>query len=456
MAERDVLWLDRRRPAPTLPLTGWATADVAVVGAGFTGLWTALTLLERDPALRVVVLEARRAGTGASGRNGGFFDPSLTHGLLNGVRHFGDELGRLEQLAAENDAGFSASLERHRIDCAFERTGMLDVGTAAWHVEELREWARVHAAHGHDVEWLDAEEAQQALASPQVRCAVRRPAAGGVLDPVALVDGLVAAVLRLGGALHEGTPVTALERSGGAVRVTTPQGALLADRVVLAADAWSSGLLRRTRRHYVTVYDYVLVTEPLTADQLASIGWKGREGVSDAVNRFHYSRLTADDRVLWGGFDAVRHGRDLVGEGFDRWPPTHERLERHLRAFFPQLAGVGLTHRWGGPIAVTTRFTPVFGSALRDRVHYALGYTGLGVAASRFAARVLVDRLLDPSSKLLQLEYVRRPPFPFPPEPARTAAVGLTQRALERADAREGRRGLWLRTLDRMGVGFDS
>lgn len=456
MGQRDVFWLDRPRPAARPPLGGEVAADVAVIGGGFTGLWTTLALLESRPSLAVVLVEAGRLGVGASGRNGGFLDPSLTHGIANGQRHFPAEVAELEQLAGENYLGFRDALSRYRIDCGFEPTGMLEVATQPWQVATLREWFAAHRERGHDVEFLSNAQARERLASPLVLAGVRRPSAGGVLDPVALVDGLANAVTALGAHVCEQSPVVAIEAANGGAVVRTDAGNVRARKVVLATDAWTRELLPQTRKHYVTVYDYVLVTEPLSADELASIGWKGREGVSDAGNHFHYFRLTSDDRILWGGYDAVRHRGDAVGEQFDKWPPTFDRLERHFRAFFPQLSDVEFTHHWGGPIAVTTRFTPVFGTAFGGCLHYALGYTGLGVGATRFAARVLSEQVLGVPSPLADLRYVRKRPFPFPPEPLRSIAVGLTQRAITRADANDGRRGPWLRLLDRFGVGLDS
>ncbi len=466
MALNDVFWLDRPRPATRPTLVTAEQADVVIVGGGFTGLWSALALLEQQPSLRVVLLEATSLGAGASGRNGGFLDRSLTHGLSNGVRHFPAEIGRLEDLAADNYAGLRSALERYGVDCHFEPSGMLEVATQPWHVDELREWAQLHREHGQDAEWLDADQAREHVNSPLVRGAVRRPEAGGVLDPVLLVDGLAAAAQRLGAVVYEHSPVTSIERTAGGVTVRTASGSVEAGHAVIAADSWTRELLPRSRRHYINVYDYVLVTEPLDAAALDAIGWKNREGISDAGNRFHYFRLTADDRILWGGYDAVRHRRDAVGDQFDHWPPTHQKLEAHFRAFFPQLAGVQFTHRWGGPIAVTSRFTPVFGAAMAGRAHYALGYTGLGIAASRFAGRVLAAKALGDKAfgdmassadhEVAALAYVRRAPLPFPPEPLRSLVVGATQRAITNADTHAGRRGPWLRLLDRVGVGLDS
>jgi glycine/D-amino acid oxidase-like deaminating enzyme len=178
--------------------------------------------------------------------------------------------------------------------------------------------------------------------------------------------------------------------------------------------------------------------------------------MSDANNQFHYFRLTADDRILWGGYDAVYYFGNGVGPRFDRRPATFERLESHFRAAFPQLAGLAFPYRWGGAIDTTSRFTVTFGQTLGGRVTYALGYTGLGVGASRWAGGVVRDFILRPDSDLLRLRFVQSRPIPFPPEPLRYATVQAVRHELDRADRNDGRRGLLLRTLDGLGIGFDS
>jgi glycine/D-amino acid oxidase-like deaminating enzyme len=240
------------------------------------------------------------------------------------------------------------------------------------------------------------------------------------------------------------------------VRLRTPQGSVRADRVVLATNAYSHQVLRRTARHFVPIYDYILLTEPLSVEQLARIGWKRRQGFADAGNQFHYYRLTHENRILWGGYDAVYRFGSKVGPSYDHRRATYDVLARHFRVTFPQLHDVRFARWWGGAIATTTRFTATFGEALGGRVAYALGYTGLGVAATRFAATVLADMLLRPASPLLDLRFTSTHPFPFPPEPARWVGVQLTRRAITSADRRQGRRGPWLRVLDRFGIGFDS
>jgi glycine/D-amino acid oxidase-like deaminating enzyme len=448
-------WLDGGAP-PRPSLRGDRRADVAVVGAGFTGLWTALALTERDPSLDVVVLEGETVGHGASGRNGGFVEPSLTHGLHNGLAHFPDEIDTLTRLGLDNLRGLVDDVARWGIPCHLEETGVLDVATAPWQLDDLHEAAPAYERAGERVELLAADATRAELDSPTYLGALHRPEGGATVDPGALVRGLAEVAEARGVVIHERSPVTSFHPAGSRVHVRTADGTVDAGQAVLATNAYSHRVLRRTARHFVPVHDYVLVTAPLDAEQLARIGWKGRQGVADAGNQFHYYRLTPDDRILWGGYDAVYRFGSGVGPRYDHRRATYDLLARHFRATFPQLDDVRFERWWGGPIATTTRFTATFGDALGGRVVYALGYTGLGVAATRFAGHVLRDRILDPASPLLELRFTSSQPFPFPPEPLRWAGVTLTRRAIARADRREGHRGPWLALLDRFGIGFDS
>jgi glycine/D-amino acid oxidase-like deaminating enzyme len=256
--------------------------------------------------------------------------------------------------------------------------------------------------------------------------------------------------------VHEHTRVTGLERVAGGVLVTTADGARVrAAQVVVATSAYS-GWLRRLSPLFVPVYDYVLVSEPLRPAERAAIGWARRQGLSDANNQFHYFRLTADDRVLWGGYDAIHHYGSRVDPSLDHRPSTFAKLEAHFFRAFPQLEGLRFPYRWGGAIDTTSRFTVTFGQTMGGRVTYALGYTGLGVGASRWAGGVVRDFLLRPDEDRLDLRLVTSTPIPFPPEPLRSATVEIVRHELDRADRSEGRRGLILQTLDALGIGFDS
>ena len=225
--------------------------------------------------------------------------------------------------------------------------------------------------------------------------------------------------------------------------------------MLVATNAFPSPL-RRIRPYVLPVYDHVLVTEPLTGAQWDAIGWAERQGLTDNGNQFHYYRPTADGRILWGGYDAIYHFGGRVRAAYEQRAATHRLLAGHFFATFPQLEGLRFTHRWGGVIDSTSRFTPIFGTAHRGRVAYAVGYTGLGVASSRFGARVALDLLAGEPSELTELGMVRRRGVPFPPEPVRWPVVAFTRQQMIRADAHGGRRGAWLGLLDRFGVGFDS
>jgi len=230
---------------------------------------------------------------------------------------------------------------------------------------------------------------------------------------------------------------------------------LRARRAALGTNAFPA-LVRRLRPYIVPVYDYVLVTEPLSAAQLAELGWQNRQGIGDSGNLFHYYRLTADNRILWGGYDAIYHfGRNLR-MAYDQRPATFVRLADHFFTTFPQLEGIGFSHRWGGAIDTCSRFCAFFGTAHHGRVAYALGYTGLGVGASRFGARVMLDLLSGERTELTELDMVRSKPIPFPPEPLAYLGVQATRWSLAQADRQSGRRNLWLRALDAAGMGFDS
>jgi glycine/D-amino acid oxidase-like deaminating enzyme len=451
-------WLDASPAGPARPaLPGDAECDVVVVGAGFTGLWTAIALTDTDPSLRVAVLEAASVGFGASGRNGGFCEASLTHGLANGIRHFPDELELLEREGIANLRGLVAFVREHGIDCDLEETGTLSLADQPYLVEEFRAWVDEAAAWGEELVFMDRAAAREEVHSPLWHAGLYRPPGrDALLDPAKLVRGLARVAEERGVAIHEGTRVTAVERRAGGVVVRTAAGpAVRADHVVAATSAYS-GWLRRLSTQFVPVYDYAIVSEPLTVEQRASIGWRRRQGLSDGNNQFHYFRLTADDRILWGGYDAIYYSGNGVGPEYDRRPATTDKLERQFRAAFPQLGAIEFPYRWGGAIDTTTRFTVTFGQALGGRLTYALGYTGLGVGASRWAAGVVRDFILRPDSDLLRLRFVQSPPFPIPPEPLRSLAVNTVRRELDRADRNEGRRGLLLRTLDALGIGFDS
>lgn len=256
--------------------------------------------------------------------------------------------------------------------------------------------------------------------------------------------------------IFEETRVTKLEGdSGEPLTLRTNLGDITTEKVALCTNVFPS-LLKRYAFHTVPVYDYVLMTEPLTDEQLASIGWEGREGLADMANQFHYSRLTADNRILWGGYDAVYFSGGKIKSEYEDRMESHEKLAKHFFTTFPQLAGIKFTHRWAGVIDTSTRFCAFFGSGYEGRVQYVTGFTGLGVGATHFAADVLLDRLEGRITERTELPMVQEVPLPFPPEPAASIGINLTRWSLDRADHKRGKRNVLLKTLDALGLGFDS
>ncbi len=449
-------WLHRlpaRAPRP--PVEGVLHADLCIVGGGFTGLWAALGAKRRDPSRDVVLVEAETIGYGASGRNGGFVSDSLTHGLANGMARFAGEMDVLNRLGLDNYAGFCDDIAQFGIDCDLEETGEITVALAPHELPWLEEEADLLRRFGHQATVLDGEQMRTEVASPTYVGGVWNATGAALVDPGKLAHGLSEAAERLGVRILESSPVRGLTASGAAIDVATERGRVRADRVLLGTSAYPP-LVRRVGRYIAPVYDYVLVTEPLTPGRLQEVGWRRRQGLSDAGNQFHYYRLTADNRILWGGYDAVYHFGGPVEPRLDQRDETFARLSQHFFATFPQLEGIRFSHRWGGAIDTCSRFSVFFGTAHRGRVAYAAGYTGLGVCATRFGATVALDLLDRRETEATRLSYVRRKPIPFPAEPLRWAAIELTRNRLAAADRRQGRRGLWLRTLDRLGLGFDS
>jgi glycine/D-amino acid oxidase-like deaminating enzyme len=446
-------WLDRPdRPDARPPYDVNGTADLCVVGGGFSGLWTAILAKERDPARDVVLLEGNRIGWAASGRNGGFCAASLTHGHANGVERWPDEIETLDRLGRQNLDAIEQSLARYRVECDFERPGAITVATEPHQLAWLQEMVE----HNPDASYLDTESMRAEVNSPTFLAGVLEPHETALVDPARLAWGLAEAAESLGVRIHEGTHVSGLARGGAGLDVRLTSGVVLrAGKVALGTNAFPS-LVRRVRLHTVPVYDYALMTEPLTTAQLDAIGWRGRQGLDDMTNQFHYFRMTSDNRILWGGYDAVYHFGRHVRPAYDQRAQTFDLLARQFFTTFPQLDGLRFSHRWGGAIDTCTRFCAFFGTAYAGRAAYALGFTGLGVGATRFGADVMLDLLDGVDSERTRLEMVRTRPLPFPPEPFAWAGIELTRRSLAAADRRQGRRNLWLRTLDRMGLGFDS
>jgi glycine/D-amino acid oxidase-like deaminating enzyme len=448
-------WLDDPlRPAPQPALTTQTSTDLLVIGAGYSGLWTALLAREENPDREIVILEAGEAATGASGRNGGFLDASLTHGFSNGLLRWRRELPTLLTLGLQNLDEIEATLARYHIECDYLRAGDVSVATEPHQIAEMREEMKEAAPFGLKLQFLDRDELQAVVRSPIFIAGLKKPDVA-LVNPAHLAWGLRKACLDLGIRIYENSPVTKLEEDGDFVVARTSHGLVRAARVALATNAFPP-LLKRLSYYVVPVYDYVLMTEPLTPAQRESIGWHGREGLSDASRQFHYFRTTADGRILWGGYDAVYHWNNGFGPHLETAQQEFERLAEHFFQAFPQLEGLRFSHAWGGAIDTCSRFASFWGTAHGGKTAYSMGFTGLGVGATRFGAKVMLDLLDRKQTQRTALEFVRTKPFPFPPEPFRSIGINLTRWSMDRADRNGGRENLWLRLMNALGLGFDS
>ncbi|MFS2280512.1 FAD-binding oxidoreductase [Microbacterium sp. OR21] len=443
-------WTDALAAVEAAPaLQGDIETDLLVVGGGYCGLWTALLAKERDPDREVVLIEGRRIGWAASSRNGGFCEATLTHGVANGRRRFAAELDDIRREEQENFAGLRATLERYDMQVEFENAGVLAVATEPHQVEALRSAAGPHAR------FLDGSELTGLIRSPLHRAGLFKTDGYALVNPARLVGELRRVCLQLGVRIHESTPALRIRKAPSGVAVRTRGGTITAQRVALATNGFPSPL-RRLRLWTIPVYDYALMTEPLTPAQLEAIGWVGRHGLTDSGRQFHYARKTADDRILWGGFDAVYHRGGRILDRHDQREETFERLADHFFSTFPALEDVRFTHKWGGMIDMSTRLVATQGTALGGAVAYSIGYTGLGVAATRFGAAAMLDMLDGLQTRRTSLRLTVGLPFPVPPEPLANPLIQLVRRAVAKADENGGRSGLLLRTLEKLGIDFDS
>jgi len=414
-------WLDTHPPYEENPrLEGSQRVDVAVIGAGYTGLSTAYHLRLAEPSLRVAVLEAEIVGFGASGRNGGFsmtlfgVDPALTKVM------FGLERTREAQRYMERAVDLVDTMVReHDMQSEYWYPGYLHVATTDAHMRRIEKEHRLFEELGiTGRKMLDRQAVRERVNSPlfvggsfEARC--------GILNPARHVRELKRVAESVGAEVYERTPVESIER-GSRFRLQTPGGVVEADRVVIAANAWSH-LMPGLRSRETPIFTHMVVTEPLEDKQWEAIGWHGREGLEDARNIIHYLRRTADGRIAIGGYRlSATFGRNM---DHDLNPKAFQGLERNLVRMFPPLAGVSFTHRWGGPVSVTADLVPAIGQVGDPRCVYSLGCIGHGVSLAHLNGQTLADLVLERSSDLTKTWFVNRRVFPWPPEPLRALAT---------------------------------
>ena len=415
-------WLEEAPPDPPAPaLEGDVEVDVAVVGGGYTGLWTALALRERAPELRVLVLERDVCGRGPSGRNAGFL-----HGYWSRLPKLRSLFGDAGALAVAQAAeGALEAVEALDDDVWFRRGGYLKVATAEAHEPALDDL--VAAARE-----LGVPDEAVPLSADEVAARCRSPRFGrgvwvrgcATVQPARLVRALKRRALAAGVELHEQTPVASIEPG----RLTTERGRVRTREIVVATGAWGAGW-GPLRRRVTNFGSYVVLTEPVP-ELLERIGWTGGEAIVDGRRFLHYFRTTADGRVLMGsGAGPIGLGGRVDGR-FVADAASAGRAERGLRTLLPDLAAARVTHAWGGPVDVSVDNLPLFGTVEGARVHYGAGYSGSGVGPSWLGGRILASLALGVQDEWTALPLVRRRLPALPPEPLRFLGGALVRRAL--------------------------
>ncbi|MDR7417364.1 MAG: FAD-binding oxidoreductase [Armatimonadota bacterium] len=437
---RKSFWQSTIEHAERVPLTGSVTADVAIIGAGYSGLSSAYYIRRADSGSRVAVLEAQTAGYGASGRNGGFsmtlFGVSLemTHRLHGGART--REAMEYMVDAVEHLDGL---VRTHGLQCDYVPSGFLRVATTPGYRRRLQHELEIAGRVGlAGVDWWDEARVQAAVHSETFLGGVWEPRCA-LIHPARLASAMARLAEAAGAVIYERSPVTSVERVASGVRLVTPRGTVNARKVVFATNAWSH-LFPWVKRKQVPVWTHLIATEPLTPAQWASVGWQDGMGLEDARNLIHYFRPSPDGRILMGG------GGVVVGYGsamdHDSHPATFHHLEGFLKTLFPQLGAVRVTHRWGGPVSVTSDFVPAVGYVGDPCAVYNVGCIGHGVSLMPSNGRIIADLVLERKTPLTDLWFVNRRLLPWPGEPLRYVGGVGVRALLALQDRLYERRGL--------------
>jgi glycine/D-amino acid oxidase-like deaminating enzyme len=410
-------WLATYGPyTPNASVRGDLAVDVAIIGGGFTGLSTAYHLRKDNPGMAVAVLEGEVIGYGASGRNGGFsmtlfgMEPAITKRLFGQQRTV--EAHRYMERAVDY---VDQLVKEHNMQSDYWFPGFLRVATSPKYAKRIQHDLQILNDMGiGGIEWIDAARLRAEVDSPAFLGAWWEPRCG-LLNPAKQVRELKRVAAQFGAQIYENTPVNAIER-GARFLLHTPAGTVTADKIVFATNAYSH-LIPQLASKQAPVFTHMVVTAPLTADQLATIGWTHRQGIEDARNLVHYFRLTADNRLAMGGSDVtLAYGRSMTQDLNAR---VFADLERDVVQIFPGLRGVLFTHRWGGPVSVPVQMVPAIGHLGDARALYSLGCIGHGVSLTHLNGRTLADLVCERKTDLTDIWFVNRKVMPWPPEPVR-------------------------------------
>lgn len=447
-------WQSTIDRAETVSIPPTHSTDVLIVGGGFTGLWSAIQLRTRFPYLGITLVDKAEFAGEATSRNGGFIHSTLTHGFENSLHHWPEETPELIRLGNDNLQEIKSFIDEFGIECDWVDGGELEIALDSSQVDDLK--LQVAKAQELNLDWkfLDYEALQSRVQNPKLLAASFDPHGVATINPAKLARGLIRYLEGRNVQLFQNTEVQKITLKDNICIVEHHSGEIRASKVIVASGAhFFAHSLSRMRT--IPIYDYCIVSRVLDAAELDMIGWDNREGLIDSGNQFHYYRITPDNRILWGGYAANYHYGNKIQDSLIYQQHEFEQLAQDFFSLFENLAHLDFEYGWGGVIDTCSRFVPFFHLSHKSKVVQAAGFTGLGVATSRFAAEVMIDLLFDVQTPRRKLSLVREKPVPFPPEPLRSLSIWLTRRSLLHED-KTGRRNLWLRILDACGVGFDS
>jgi len=444
-------WLDSIDPVGKVPPLDTDTrCDLLIVGGGFCGLWGAIQAKEKEADRDVVLIEAKSIANGASGRPAAIMSTSVMHGIDNTERMFPGEVAELEKLGQQNMKGFQETLERYNMDCDVEWGGEMKVSIGDEGLDTVEEDYQLYCKYGHDAQKLDRTQVQAEIKSPIFHAGVWSKKQCGTVHPGKLIHQLKKVALELGVRIYEFTPHLSNQQKPDCIEVNTPQAVIRANKVLLATNAWGAGH-KRIKTRVSAIRDRIVVTEPLSPQQMDSIGWKNRQGIYDTRTQLNYMRLTKDNRILFGGRLDYFFGNNTDPD-HDKTPAPYIRLVESFYRTFPQLKNdIRFSHAWSGPIALTTRMAVHYQRYHGGNMVFAGGYSGFGVTASRFGARVGLALLDGEDIPETQLTFANTEPNYIPPEPFRWLGAKVTMYALDTVDEKGGWRKLWVKMVEKMG-----
>ena len=410
-------WLDSLEPDRPEPwLDRDIRCDLLVVGGGFCSLWAAIQAKENQSDRSVILIEAKAIANGANGRPAAIMSTSVMHGIDNTERQYPDEVAELEELGKRNMDEFRETVDRYGIDCDEEWGGEMKVSIGDQGLDAVEKEYRLNSKYGHNAVKFDRESVQSEVQTPIFHAGVWSRKRSGTVHPGKLARELKRVAQQLGVETFEFTPMVGHRNRADRVETMTPRATISSSRAFLATNAWAAGH-PRIRTRVAAIRDRIVVTEPLTRIQMKAVGWANRQGIYDTRTQLNYMRLTRDNRILFGGRLGYFFGNQ-TDPNTDRGPEPYLRLINAFYRTFPQLkAKVRFSHAWGGPIGLTTRMAVHYQRFCGGRMIFAGGYSGFGVTASRFGARVGLAILDEDQIPETRMAFARTQPGYIPPEP---------------------------------------